>query len=259
MNVSTGPADPRTLRPALPLSALFGGLLLALGSCDAPPGDPAGGETALDSADLARADVMLSEVSGSQFARLSMAQRWRAVASLGTGLPPTNVSRSGLPEPNSTGAGLLEVYCTQCHWLPTPQMHSSDEWDILLRRMLLRARLLDERLAGEHVPETLTMSGRYRLVPTPEHRDSLRAYLKRNALPVVDPADLPSTEVASLFVERCSACHQTPSPAAHTASGWGPVVERMQSSMRLMEVDTLTRSERKEVLSFLEEHAAAGD
>lgn len=252
------PVDARTGVPTSAALALVGMLVVLTAGCGAPPGDQVGGETALDSAALAGADVMLSEVAGAQFARLSMPQRWRAVASLGTGLPPSNVSRSGLPEPNSTGAGLLEVYCTQCHWLPTPQMHSSQEWDILLRRMLLRARLLDSRLEGEHVPETLTMSGRYRLVPTPEHRDSLRAYLKRNALPVVDPASLPRTEAAGLYVERCSACHQTPSPEAHTASGWGPVVERMQSSMRLMEVDTLTRAEREEILTFLQEHAAAG-
>lgn len=260
MNESIGPGRRSVARAgavgASTLSALAVAALLLSASC-APSDDGIGREeTAVDSAALASADVMLSEVAGAQFERLEMAQRWRAVASLGTGLPPSNVSRSDLPEPDATGAGLLEVYCTQCHWLPTPQMHSADEWDILLRRMLLRARLLQDRLEGEHVPENLTVSGRYRLVPTPEHRDSLRVYLRRNALPVADPEALPQTAAAEAFVEHCSSCHQTPSPEAHVASEWEAVVERMQANTRLMEVDTLSPSERDRVLSFLEEHAA---
>lgn len=257
MNVSIGrsrPDDAHAGARALAASALAAVLLLPTAACT-PPADRAEEEAAVDSAALASADVLLSEVTGPQFTRLTLEQRWRAVASLGTGLPPTNISRTGLPEAEGTGAGLLEVYCTQCHWLPTPQMHSSEEWDILLRRMLLRARLLDARLEGEHVPENLTVTGRYRLVPTVEHLDSLRAYLKRNALPVVDPASLPETEAAGLYVERCAACHQTPAPDAHVASEWDRVVDRMQTNMKLMQVDTLTRAERDEIMAFLEEEA----
>lgn len=230
--------------------------LFVLVSCT-PSAEEDGREAAVDSAALAGADEILSEVAGPQFDRLNIAQRWRAVASLGTGLPPRNLERSSLPEPNSTGAGLLEVYCTQCHWLPSPQMHSASEWDILLRRMLLRARLLKGRLEGEHVPEELTLRGRFRLVPTPDHLDSLSVYLERNALPVVDRGALPQTEAAERFVEVCSTCHQTPAPDAHPASEWGGVVERMQANMRLMEVDTLSRPEKDQVLGFLEDQAPA--
>lgn len=256
MNVSIGRSRPvDALAGARALAAV---LLLPTLACTSPE-ERAEEAAAVDSAALASADVLLSEVTGPQFTRLTLEQRWRTVASLGTGLPPTNISRSGLPEADGTGAGLLEVYCTQCHWLPTPQMHSSEEWDILLRRMLLRARLLDARLEGEHVPENLTVTGRYRLVPTPEHLDSLRAYLKRNALPVVDPESLPETETADLYVDRCAACHQTPSPDAHVASEWGRVVERMQTNAKLMQVDTLTGTERDEILSFLERQAPGGE
>lgn len=244
-------------RARLPVPQLVAVALLLVSASCAPP-EPEADGTAADSAALAEADVVLSEVSGAQFSELSMKQRWRAVASLGTGLPPTQLTRSELPEPQSTGAGLMEVYCVQCHWIPTPQMHSAEEWDILLRRMLLRARLLEERVAGEHVPESFTTTARSRLVPTPDHLDSLRAYLERNALPVVDPGELPETAAADLFVERCSTCHQTPSPEAHTADEWESVLTRMQGNMRLMRVDTLATEQRTRILGFLEEHAASG-
>lgn len=243
----------RLLGPAVLVAALS--LAVACG----PPSERDGGEageTPSDSAALAEADQILSELPGGQFARLTMQQRLRSVASLGTGLPPTNIERSDLPEPKSTGAGLLEVYCVQCHWLPTPQMHSSEEWEILVRRMILRAQLLEKRADGPHIPDFLTGSVQFRLIPTPEHRDSLQAYLKRNALPVVDPTELPDTEAADLFVERCSACHQTPSPGAHTASGWKPVIARMQGNMSRMGVEQLSDAERSRILGFLEEHAA---
>lgn len=252
---SRGVRCPEGLRIPRPVGVVA--TLLLVVSCS-PGGERSPERATVDSAALAEADALLAEVAGGQFTELSMRQRWRAVASLGTGLPPTDLSRSDLPEPQSTGAGLMEVYCVQCHWMPTPQMHAAEEWDLLLRRMVLRAELLQKRVEGEHIPESFTASAQFRVVPTPRHLDSLRAYLKRNALPVTDPDELPETPEAELFVEECSVCHQTPSPRAHTASEWASVVGRMQANIRLMHLDTLSERRRTRILDFLRRHAADG-
>lgn len=230
-------------------------LSLAVAGCGRSS-ERAGGSVP-DSVRIARADTLLAEMAGAQFRRLTRMQRWRSVATLGTGLPPSNLAREELPESDAMGAGLLNVYCVQCHWLPTPQMHSAEEWEILMRRMLLRAELLAKRAEGEHIPESFTAGAQFKVVPTPTHRDSLLAYLKRNALPVVEPGSLPDTPASRLYVDRCAVCHQTPSPRAHTPSGWELVLDRMQENMELMKVDTLSLKVKERIRAFLEEHAAS--
>jgi cytochrome c5 len=248
----------------LPLGVAASGLVLAglvLGGC-APGGTSTGEQASSDKMIVPRADSFIVDLAGPQFARLSQAQRWRAVASLGTGLPPSGFEASDLPEPRSTGAGLLQAYCVQCHWLPTPQMHSAMEWPILLRRMALRMSLLEKRVQGPFLErvggEALRSAVTFRSVPTADQLDSLQAYLTRNALPVAKSGEIPAGAEAALFRTRCTVCHQTPSPRAHTAAGWGEVVPRMQQNMRLMQVDTLTTKDADGILSFLRAHAAAG-
>jgi cytochrome c5 len=234
---------------------------LALVAC-ARGGAPQAAQSTQNGTIVARADSFMEELGGPQFAQLSRAQRWRAVASLGTGLPPAGFTAAALPEPHSTGAGLLQAYCTQCHWLPTPQMHSAVEWPILLRRMELRMSLLEGRVNGPFLQrvggEQLRSAVTFRSLPTGEQIDSLRAYLTRNALPVAKAGEIPSGPEAAVFVSRCTVCHQTPSPKAHTASEWSEVVPRMQQNMHLMQVDTLTTDQLSGIESFLKAHAARG-
>lgn len=239
------------------LALTLGAATLLLGSAACGGSADRTARTLPDSVRIARADTLLSEMAGEQFARLTRMQRWRTVATLGTGLPPRQFEREDLPDSDAMGAGLLNVYCVQCHWLPSPQMHSADEWEILMRRMTLRSRLLAHRAEGEHIPERFTAGAQFKVVPTPAHHDSLLAYLKRNALPVVEPERLPDTRAADLYVDRCTVCHETPSPRAHTESGWEPVLDRMQQNMRLMGVDTLSRDEKRRIWNFLQRHGAS--
>ncbi len=208
---------------------------------------------------VAHADSFIEDLAGPQFSRLSRAQRWRAVASLGTGLPPSGFTPDSLPETGSTGAGLLQAYCTQCHWLPTPQMHSAAEWPILLRRMVLRMNLLEHRVNGPFLQriggEQMRSAVTFRSVPSEDQLDSLRVYLTRNALPVAKPGEVPSGSQATLFQSRCTVCHQTPSPKAHTAAQWPSVLSRMQSNMNLMQVDTLSTDQLDSIAAFLKAHA----
>ena len=54
-------------------------------------------------------------------------------------LPPS-IAPAELPEPHSEGARLMVRYCVQCHYLPSPQMHSADKWTIIVVRMVWRMR-----------------------------------------------------------------------------------------------------------------------
>jgi len=235
-------------------------LLAAAVSACAGSGSSGAGRDGTTGLVVAQADSFMSELAGTPFASMSRGQRWRAVASLGTGLPPSGFEISDLPEPGSTGPGLLHAYCTQCHWLPTPRMHSADEWPILLRRMVLRMQVLEHRVSGPLLDrvggESLEASVMYRSLPSEAEMDTLTAYLTRNALPVAAPGELPATEEAAYFVDECSRCHETPSPAAHTAAAWDSLLLRMQDNMRAMRVDTLNARRMDRIRTFLEAHAS---
>lgn len=51
---------------------------------------------------------------------------------------PRGVDPAQLPEPRSPGARLLGQYCTQCHGLPTPDLHSAEGWLPVVGRMNAR-------------------------------------------------------------------------------------------------------------------------
>ncbi len=201
-------------------------------------------------------DSALSELGGTASAGLTRSQRWRMISSVGAGLPPANFDPSNLPNRESRGAGLLTAYCIQCHGIPTPQMHAAAEWPILVRRMSLRAATLRDRMGG---PLTRELIGDIRMsgfassyVPSAEDTDTLIAYLQRNALQVAGPGDLGDDMETGFYVEKCSICHEIPSPAAHTPADWGAVVARMQANMLLMDVSPMDDLDVKRITAFLQ-------
>jgi mono/diheme cytochrome c family protein len=210
-------------------------------------------------ATLALVDSILSELGGTPTANLERGQRWRMISSMGAGLPPSNFTADNLPEPGSRGAGLLQVYCVQCHWLPTPQMHSAAEWNVLVPRMLLRAEWLKYRMGGpltEGLVGQVLMAG-YTAADSPSEAqvDTILAYLQGNALPAAEPDELTPGPGRELFIRKCSVCHETPSPSAHTAPGWERVIALMQSIMSASNVPPLSTGELDVVSAYLRERA----
>lgn len=205
-------------------------------------------------------DTVLVELGGISTEQLSRGQRWRMISSIGAGLPPSSFQAEHLPEPGARGAGLLQAYCVQCHWMPAPQMHAAREWPILLRRMYMRAGVLHERMGGPLTEGTMgeiLISGISTAeVPSRSDQDSLLAYLTRNALPAASPGEIGEGAEAKLFVERCSVCHEIPSPAAHTPSEWALVVGRMQGNMVWNGVRPLDESDLGRIVRFLQGQAA---
>jgi cytochrome c5 len=210
--------------------------------------------------DLALVDSVLAELGGTTTGQLERGQRWRMISSIGAGLPPSDFRPDDLPEPGSRGAGLLQVYCVQCHWLPTPQMHSAQEWKILVPRMLLRARTLRDRMGGpltEGLVGEIVMTGLETVeLPSPEETDSMLAYLQRNAFPPADPGELTEGPGRTIFIDKCSICHEVPSPKAHTPAGWDRVVATMRANMVKMDVEPLSDREVDLISGYLRERAA---
>jgi len=111
---------------------------------------PQDGAESTQEIEVAAFNELLADLVGPQAEQLSDGQRWRLVASTGTGLPPSSYRLADLPEPGARGAALQQVYCIQCHGVASPRMHTAEEWPILLRRMFMRARTLHDRLGGRH-------------------------------------------------------------------------------------------------------------
>ncbi len=210
--------------------------------------------------DLATVDSVLAELGGTLTASLERGQRWRMISSIGPGLPPNDFQPEDLPEPGSRGAGLLQVYCIQCHWLPTPQMHSAAEWPILVKRNLLRMQQLEDRLGGPLTTGLIgdvVMAGYESVeIPAQAEIDTLIAYLQRYALPTPEPGELTAGPGLDLFRQKCSVCHELPAPRAHTASGWDRVVAQMQAIMAVSDVTPLSNQELDAITGYLRERAA---
>ncbi len=205
---------------------------------------------------LAAMDSVLVELGGTQTGDLDRATRWRMIISIGSGLPPANFEPAALPDPDSRGAYFLQIYCVQCHGIATPQMHAAAEWPILVRRMLMRSETLKNRMGGpitqDLVGEMALEGAAITLMPPPGHVDTLISYLTTYALPVAQPGEIGEDADAQLYVQRCSICHETPSPQAHTAADWDAVVGRMQGHMLSMDLDPLTPDQVGRIKAYLE-------
>ena len=229
----------------------------ALGGCG---GDRARTDSADEQVFLVQVDTLLGELGGRATASLDRGQRWRMVSSMGSGLPPPIFNLRNLPEPEARGAKLLGAYCVQCHSLPAPQMHAAAEWPILMRRMVMRAQTLHDRMGGPMMRgmlgEVLVSGMASAQIPTVEDADTLVAYLQRHAMPVATSEELGDGGEAEFFTSRCGFCHETPSPSAHPSSDWPAVLDRMQANMALMSVRPLSKEESQRVLRYLEDKSA---
>ena len=74
--------------------------------------------------------------------------------------------------------------------------------------------------------------------------------------PAIDSAELPEPESrgAVLFTRYCASCHALPDPAAHTASEWPAVVERMRGNMSVAAAPAPDDAEAGEVIRYLQAH-----
>lgn len=162
---------------------------------------------------------------------------------MGAQLPP-GINPENLPEPQSTGAQLLAQYCTQCHELPGPGMHTADEWPSVDDRMNRRMRM---------------MGGMMHDIKAPADNEfrTLVAYLQRYAQKPMDKTkytDL-NTPAGKSFEVMCSQCHALPDPKQHTGDEWPGVVERMTQNMKTMGNPVPDRKTLGTVVEYMQRHA----
>lgn len=152
-------------------------------------------------------------------------------------LPPSGVAAGDLPDPQSRGAQLVIQFCSQCHSLPTPTMHSATDWPSVARRMWLRMEML---------PESLGIK-----TPTPAERGLILSYLLANALKV-SGAVLPAGKGRDEFAVVCNQCHALPDPRVHAADDWPAVYARMERNMERMQVKAPGGTVGTDILLYLQ-------
>lgn len=159
------------------------------------------------------------------------------------GMLPPEIKRENLPDPDSRGAKLLTHYCNQCHNLPSPAMHTAEEWPAVTSRMFARMSMMSGMMGIEN--------------PSSEEQLIIISYLKANSLKSVSPGMLPSpaSKGAVLFKEACSRCHALPDPSIHTPQEWRAVVQRMRGNMQAMGKRVITNEEMTEIVAYLSNHA----
>ncbi len=169
---------------------------------------------------------------------------------MGGRLPP-DIKPEGLPDSDSRGAKLLERYCTQCHNLPSPAMHTAEEWPSVEARMINRMEMMSKR--GRMTGGMMRRGMMDIKTPKNEEQKWILAYLQHHALrpaslETLGPTDTPGL---ALFRKVCSQCHALPDVKLHTADEWFVVVERMRKNMETMGKPVITDQEKNKIVSYL--------
>jgi len=171
-------------------------------------------------------------------------------------LPPS-IEPHQLPEPASEGARLATRYCVQCHYLPSPQMHTPDKWTGTVVRMVWRMQ--GKGNMGSLMREMMDNVQ----APTDPEVAALTQYFRKHGQREMDPGH-PAlrSEPGKMFSIACTQCHALPDPRRHTAREWPGVVERMKRHMAWAntvvgpdELRTTPVLQTAEIVRFLQQHA----
>lgn len=160
-------------------------------------------------------------------------------------LPPPFTG--SLPAKDSKGAKLLGFYCVQCHTMPSPGLHSADDWPKVVARMIERINRYRSTNSELHKVKE----------PTPAELGELLAYLQKFGFKMIDPARYPDldSDTGQAFRKVCATCHALPDPTIHSDEQWRVVVLRMRENMKLLGVADPGDSELAKVIGFLQAHA----
>lgn len=154
---------------------------------------------------------------------------------------PPELAATDLPQPDSPGARLVASHCSQCHNLPGPGHHTADEWNQVVKNMIMLSEVT-ARFGGR--PELM--------IPEADERTRILTYLKSHALrPLPEGADAPQA-----YLNACGDCHAPPDPGLHNANTWVSVIARMAGHRTIMAREPLDPLTATKVLSYLSENAA---
>ena len=179
-------------------------------------------------------------VAGGMMSRNGMKAMMKGM--MGDILPP-GIDPKLLPDPGSPGARLLEQYCTQCHDLPGPGMHTAAEWPAVVNRMNGREQMMSRGMMGVRAPGAAELG----ILMT-----YLQAHAQRPLAGGYPDLDSPAGRA---FRATCAQCHALPDPAQHTADAWPGVVDRMRRNMSVMGKPVPDEATIGEIVGFLQHHA----
>jgi cytochrome c5 len=177
-----------------------------------------------------------------------------------SGVVPSGIEPGDLPDSSSEGAKLVVKYCAQCHDLPSPLMHTANEWPGITERMFNRMSMCS-RMSGTGMMgkmggmEMGGMMGMMNIAaPSAKEQGVIVAYMKAHSLKSIGPGMLPSpgSKGAMLFAATCTQCHALPDPRQHSAQEWPGVVARMQRNMASMGKTVPDASTLRLITEFLE-------
>lgn len=162
-----------------------------------------------------------------------------------TSIIPKGINPDALPDPTSQGAKALTLYCIQCHDLPTPAMHTAEEWNRVLNRM-------QDRMHSQRGSVLLRI-----MVPPKRDWEALQHYLTEYAQKPMDKSKLSDldTPAGRAFHSICSQCHAPPDPKLHTAKEWPRTVIRMKSNMIAARKHVPDQETIDTIISYLQKHS----
>jgi len=162
---------------------------------------------------------------------------------MGNRMPP-GINPNQLPEPKSEGARLLGQYCSQCHGVPGPGLHTPNEWPNGMNRRM-------QMMSGGRMMMRIE-------APNDNELKILMAYLEKNAQQTIAANKLAgaNTPEGQAFQKICAQCHALPDPAQHTSNEWPAVIERMRKNMSSMGKQLPDQSTADKILGFLQTHSA---
>jgi cytochrome c5 len=164
---------------------------------------------------------------------------------------PIGVEPNQLPDPESNGAKLLSQYCSQCHKVPSPRLHTEQEWPFVLTRMVKRMDRME--LGGMGMMQIES--------PSQADLEIISRYLEAHSMVGLDSQQLMEMTGPGVdaFREVCSACHALPNPRQYTRDTWPVVVDRMTQNMRALNRVVPSDSVLGQVIKFLQSNASVSE
>ena len=160
---------------------------------------------------------------------------------------PGGLTARELPDAKSKGAQLFASYCSKCHDLPSPRMHSSSDWPIRFEKMLGHAVMI----AGT-APDS-------KMMPADKEKAAILSYLQTNGFVGLAAYAPLLTEPDGFNVAwYCSSCHAVPDPVQFraidatqlTAKEWGLIVDRMNTYRKKQGREIMSDSDKNSIVDF---------
>ena len=160
-----------------------------------------------------------------------------------SGNMPQGIPSTLLPNYDSKGAKVLMKNCTQCHGLPAPGLHTSQEWPAVVKRM--------ERHM-EWSKKWMQIN-----IPSDNELTELLNYLQENAQKPIDTNAYPdlNSESGKDFSQICAQCHVLPDPMQHSAEGWPAVIDRMLGYMTVQSKQIPNEQQVEKIVEYLKSNA----